>query len=285
MRRALDRGHRATEPHPVAERRRHLLDITLAAALHRAPDRTVILQQAMVAEERDEILGGKVQHLAGRRRPDRGAHRRQIIGQQPRCEMARLEIVAERQTCEPARRIVLDALLVEGQDIPQHPQIGRRQQIAALREQALGGLAPVDAAAFPFEAAGIRGHGKTHAAFHGLDAEMGEQSGEVGVIQLVIDDEADIDRNRLSQIIDGDGMAMAAGAEFAIIDGDGISPGERPGGGIAGNPRSDNRYPHCSPRLLISEIRRNNHEVSARPLLGLDDALRVPDCLASGGGR
>jgi hypothetical protein len=34
---------------------------------------------------------------------------------------------------------------------------------------------------------------------------MGEQRGQVRIVQLVIDDEADIDRDRCAVVIDGDG--------------------------------------------------------------------------------
>ena len=60
MRRALDRGRRAAEPIPIAEPGGQLLDIAAAAALDGAPDRAVILQQAMIVEEGDKILGWEV---------------------------------------------------------------------------------------------------------------------------------------------------------------------------------------------------------------------------------
>ena len=44
------------EPDPIAECRCQLFHIAPAAAFDGTPDRTIILQQAMVAEERDEIL-------------------------------------------------------------------------------------------------------------------------------------------------------------------------------------------------------------------------------------
>jgi hypothetical protein len=87
MRRTLDRGHRAAEPDTIGKGRGEFLDIAPAAAFDRPPGRAVILQQAMVGEEGDEILGREVQHLGCRRRPDRRPHRREIIGQKPRREL------------------------------------------------------------------------------------------------------------------------------------------------------------------------------------------------------
>src|ERR1700684_3162824 len=56
----------------IPEGRRQFLDIASAAALYRAPDRAIILQQAMIAEECDEVLGREVQHFGGRGGPDSG---------------------------------------------------------------------------------------------------------------------------------------------------------------------------------------------------------------------
>ena len=218
MRGALDRRHRATKPQAVAKGRGQLLDIAVASALDRAPDRPIVLQQPVIAEERDEILGGKVEHLRSRSRPDRGPHRGEVIGQKPRREMTLTEIVAERQSRQPSGLVVLDALIVEGQDVAQHPEIRGRKQVSPLREQSLGGLEPVVAAAFPLEAAAVGRDRKAHAAFDRLDLHMVEQRGELGVVQFIVDDEADIDGDRLAVIVDRDGMAVSAGAEFAVID-------------------------------------------------------------------
>ena len=264
MRRPLDRRHGAAEPELIAEGGDHLLQIAAAAALYRAPHRAIILQQAVVAEERDEILRREVQHLAGARGPDRRPHRRQIIGQQAGREVAVGKICTERQSGQLARRMVFDALAVEGQDVAQHPQVGWRQQVARLREQALRGFAPVVAAALPLEPAGVGADRKAHAALHGLDPQMSEQRRQVGVIEFVVDDKADIDRDRCPVIVDGNSVAVAARPELAVVDRDRIALRQGPGRGIAGNSRSDNRNPHSSPRPLTAEVRCGPAEVSWR---------------------
>jgi hypothetical protein len=43
------------------------------------------------------------------------------------------------------------------------------------------------------------------------------------MIQLVIDDEADIDRKRCAVIVDGDRMAVSNGPDFAVVDRDRIA--------------------------------------------------------------
>src|SRR5258708_24503700 len=76
---------------------------------------------------------------------------------------------------------------------------------------------------------------------------MSEQRRQMGRIQFVVDDEADIDRNLCTIIVDGDGVAVSAGPDFAVVDRDRIALRQGPGGGIAGNSRSDNRKAHSKP--------------------------------------
>jgi hypothetical protein len=79
------------------------------------------------------------------------------------------------------------------------------------REQAPGGRKPVVAAALPLEPPGIGRDGKAHAAFHRLDAEMVEHRREIGIVQFVIDDEAGVDRDLFTVIVDDDGVATVTG--------------------------------------------------------------------------
>src|SRR5262249_6312486 len=111
-------------------------------------------------------------------------------------------------------------------------------------KESIGGVEPVIAAALPFEIAGISGHREAHAAFDRLDAEMIEQRGQLWIVHVVIDDEADVDRNPAAIIVDRDGVAVAAAAQFAIIARDRVPSRKRPGRGTAGNSRSDDRDAH-----------------------------------------
>jgi hypothetical protein len=79
------------------------------------------LQQAMVAEECNEVFGREVERFACRRRPDHSPHRREIVGQKPWREFAMTKILAECEIGQPVRGVVLDALPVEVQDVPEHP--------------------------------------------------------------------------------------------------------------------------------------------------------------------
>src|SRR6185437_5310406 len=71
-----------------------------------------------------------------------------------------------------------------------------------------------------------------------------EQPGEAGVIELVVDDEAGIDRERRAVIVDRDGMAVASKPGFAFINRDGAALRQRPCRGIAGDSRSNNGNAH-----------------------------------------
>ena len=93
---------------------------------------------------------------------------------------------------EAAAAKVYDALSAEGGDLSQHPQVGWGEKIGRLSKQACPGRPPIIAAAAPFEAAAIGGHRKAHAACDRLDAKAGEHPGQVRIVELVVDDEADI---------------------------------------------------------------------------------------------
>jgi len=106
-----------------------------------------------------------------------------------------------------------------------------------------------------------------------------EQRGQVRIVQLVIDDEADVDRKPGAVIVDIDGMAVAAGPEFAVVDGDWIMIRQGPGRGIAADSRPDHRDPHFWPSMARCEIRGAVPGVSNRPqaadqLAGQADAGR-----------
>ena len=106
------------------------------------------------------------------------------------------------------------------------------------------GVAPGATLPFHSATAGVGRDREAHAAFDRFDAEMREQRRQVGIVQLVVNDEANVDCERLAVIIDGHGVAVAAGSKVAIVDGDRITLRQGPGGSIAGDSRSDNRDAH-----------------------------------------
>src|ERR1700722_14596515 len=84
---------------------------------------------------------------------------------------------------------------------------------------------------------------------------MLEQRRQVRIVQLVVDDKTDVDRNRRALIIDGHGVTVPARSQFAIVDRHRIMLRQGPGRGVAGNPRSNHRDPHSHPRRFTYEIR------------------------------
>ena len=76
------------------------------------------------------------------------------------------------------------------------------------------------AAAAPFELSAAGGDRKAHFACARFNAEMREQSGEVGIIQLVVDDESGVDSDARAVVIDVDGMAVTARADFLFVNRD-----------------------------------------------------------------
>src|SRR5581483_2697376 len=220
---ALDRDCRASQPDAASELRRELLDIAPAAPSDGAPARTIEMEQAMIVEKGDEILRGKTEDLLRRRRPDRGPHRRQIIPEQARCECVLAEIIPERQSGEATGPQVCHALPVEAQYLREHAQIGGREEMAALREQSARGLVGAAAPTAPLEAAGVGRHRKAHAGLDGVDVQMAEQRRQFRIIRLVEHDESDIDVDLLAVIIDLHRVTVAARAQLALVDGDGVA--------------------------------------------------------------
>src|SRR5579872_4195686 len=247
---SFDRSDCAAETDAILECRGQFVDIIPASTHDRPPYRAVMLQEAVIAEERHEIFGGKVHDLARWRRPDRSAHWREIVGQQARRKFAAPEIITETYAGEPAGAVIVDALAVEDHDIAKHRKIAWRKQVFRLGKQTRRRLPPILAAALPFKATGIGGDGEAHAALLGRNAQMRKQRGQIGVIQFVVDNEADIDRDRRALIVNLDGMAVTSRPQFPIKDRDMIPFRQDPRSGIAGNSRSNHRNAHSTPRSV-----------------------------------
>ena len=218
---------RSAEPQALPERREQPLQIAARAAGDGAPCRPLAVDQPVVLEERDEARRRIVEHLDARRRPDRGGHRDQVIVAEGVREFAVFEIAADRAVRELAGGAILDALAVEAQHLAQHPQEGRREEIALLREDR------TDIGAAPFEPAAVERQRKAHVAALRGDAELGKHCREIGIVELVVDDEAGVDRDMPAVIVDVDGRGMAAGPRIGLEQRDVGGSVQRPGSGCA----------------------------------------------------
>src|SRR5437016_6101086 len=99
---------------------------------------------------------------------------------------------------------------------------------------------------------------------------MVEQAGEFGIVALVVDDEAGIDGDAGPVIVDCHGMAVAAGAKLALINGDRIAARQRPCRGITRDPGPHHSDAHSSPLCLSdgSSYGRGHAAVSAMGSVG-----------------
>ena len=114
----------------------------------------------MVLEEGNEAFRRKIEHARGGRGPDCSAHGHQIVVAQARRKPVAGKVVAKRALADGARFQVGPCALLEAQDLEQHLQEARRQQVAALGEERAQHVFALAAA--PFEPAAIGGDGKTH---------------------------------------------------------------------------------------------------------------------------
>ena len=219
---AADRGGRRGEPRALAQGRRDALDVGAAAAAHRAPgELRADGEQAMVVEEAHEGLRRIVEHAAKRRRPDAGRHRHQVAVAERRAEPRIVDEVADREVEVLALVEQAGRHPVEAQDVVRHAQEGRPHHVAPLREKAGEGAAVLEAAA-------IEADRERHVGRLGRHAEMVEQGDQVGIVALVEDDEADIDRLAAAQPRRIDRAGMAAEPALALVDHDIVLAAEQP---------------------------------------------------------
>ena len=131
-----------------------------------------------------------------------------------------------------ARRIAVE---------PQHPGDHRPEpafeNVFRLREQGGQILAGI------FIIAMIDRHRKRHFGGRGFHADMVEQSGEIGIGRLVVDDEADIDRDGAAVVDDFFRVGVAAESVVGFVKNDIVIPRQRPGAGQAGYAGADHRDP------------------------------------------
>ncbi len=122
-------------------------------------------------------------------------------------------------------------MAVEAPDVAQHRPEPPRHQVARLGEQAHRRIGPV------LERPIVERHREAHLGAPGRDPEMPEEGGEVGIVDLVVDDEAHVDRRGASL----DRVAVAAQATFGLIDRHPMRLAEQPGRRHARNARADHR--------------------------------------------
>jgi hypothetical protein len=230
---AADQPRRRRQSRTGAERRHDTLHVGAAPAAHGPPaklrsDR----QQPVIVEETHEGLRRIVEHASKRRRPDAGGHRHEIAVAEGRAEPCSLDEVPDREVevLGPVEETRCHA--VETQDVVRHAQERGPDEIAPLRKIALERAAILETTL-------VEADGERHVGLFRRHAEMVEQRHEVGIVALVVDDEADVDRRPAARCLGFGRAGMAAEATFALVDHDVVLAAEKPGGAHAGYAGAD----------------------------------------------
>ena len=124
---------------------------------------------------------------------------------------------------------------VEVQDIADQKAELRTQQIAPLTENRVGVLCA------PFQPAFADRGGERHVALLHRHVQMPEHGRELGIVLLIEDDEAGVDRNLRAVIVDGQRARVAADPVCLLIYRDVVLAVQDVGGAEARNPCADDR--------------------------------------------
>jgi hypothetical protein len=108
------------------------------------------------------------------------------------------------------------------------------EQVSALSEQA------AQIGAGIFKGAVVQRYREAHFRVLGADSQMREQSRQIGICGLIVDDEAGID----GVAADLDRVAVAAWTRRTLIQRHLVPLAQQPCGGQPGNPTADDRDPH-----------------------------------------
>src|SRR5262249_30893392 len=147
------------------------------------PDRPLPMQQPVVLKEGEKILSWEVEHLLEGRRPYGGTHRQQVVLYERGSVSMPRQIGSERTTPDPASGAIGARCAIEALHVPQHPKERQRDEIGALRKDTVEGFQQRLTASGPLEATAVGGDRKTHVASDGINAEMREERGQLGVVR------------------------------------------------------------------------------------------------------
>ena len=168
--------------HAATQNLGSLAHIVLAAARNRAPFRALLVHQTVVVEELEEADRRIIEDFVLGRRPDRRAHRQDIIVPEGLIEPVPVKPRAERRIHHAAIRQLCARNVVELEDRRPEAVEARAEQIALLRKDA-------SRRGRPRPSFRIR-HGKAHVRRFGLHIQRVEQSDQVRIVETVVYDEA-----------------------------------------------------------------------------------------------
>ena len=219
----------ADRPHPRREvdsqPLRQRAHVRLTAAGHCLPAEAPEAEHPVIREEPDRIDEREVERPVGSRRPERRAQRNEEVVAEAR-RVALLGDVARQ-------RPVLVAWIVERTaSEPQEARDLERQP----RERR--------AAARVLECVPVARDREAHLRVLGADAELAEETDEVWIGLLVVDDEAGVEPEGPACDRELDGIRVAAGAVVAFEELDVVRLRQRVRRAEAGDSRADHRDPH-----------------------------------------
>ena len=190
-------------------------------------------------------------HVVEARGPDAGRHRQhEVLAERPG-EAPAVEPVAGRFPAVGADECL--RLLGEADDLADHPSVGRAGQVRRLRDDP-------QRPRLVLERATVLRDGERHVARLGDDAQRAEQSDQVRVVRLVVDDEAGVDGERARAVVDLDRVRVTAQVRAGLEHGHVVEARERPGRAQARDPTSHDGDPH---RWLL-RIPRASHPTRRR---------------------
>src|SRR6185437_9599338 len=192
------------------------------------------LQQAVIILKSDKGRGWIVEHRLRWRRPDRGCHRQKVIVAKRHAITAQFKVVAERRlTTEEVH--VRRCVAIKTAQVAQHRPEPRAYEVALLSEN--GG----EIAARIFQRAVVQRNAERHLRGFGWHLQVIEQSGEIRVSLLVVNDETGIYRYDLTGRACVDRIAVSANTVGTLIYGDFVAAGQQPRCGHARDTCANNR--------------------------------------------
>ncbi len=250
----------------MPERCGQLLDVASRSADDGAPRGAVVHgEHPVVVQEAHEKPGREGQHRRRIGRPDCRAHRHDVVLDERAPVAFALQQLSKRHLASgllEQRR----SLAVETQDVANHAEEPRSQEVAPLREQR------IQAGAVVFQAARLVTHREAHAALLGGDAKFREQPDEIRVGAVVEDDESCVHLPAPAGLLDGVCVRVAAEVARRLVERDVVLAVQSVRGDVAGDATADDCDLHagvlkaraaCRSRIATGTGRRSQTTPSA----------------------
>ena len=196
----------------------------------------------MVVKEAHEGRRGHLEEVVGIGRPDGRPHGQHEVLDELLGVGAAAQVVAQGGLLVRSAQQGASGG-VEARHVAQHAVEGGSQQIAGLGEE------PAQSHAAPFETAALAVQSEAHVRGLGCDSQLAQQTREVRVGGVVVDDEAGVDRIVPPRHRHVDGVGVAPDAVLRLEELDPVARMQEVGGHQAGDAAADDRDPHAaSPR-------------------------------------